>query len=125
MDRSEYDVESEMEDLKHEIERFREEKERVRTIVGQIGGMPTIHTKAFNIIFIVLLIVSVLLSLVSDGRLRLAMIELAITAISIKLLYLVNSQSRVSHFQLWVLSSLEWQINELSKVVRSLENRLK
>jgi hypothetical protein len=118
------DIDEEMDDLKQEIERFRQEKERVRAIIGQIGGVPTFHTKAFNIVFVVLLIVSVAISLLSDGRLQLAMVELAITAVSIKLLYLVNSQNRVSHFQLWILSSLEWQINELSKVIHSLKKQV-
>ena len=124
METSDNRVNEEMGDLKEEIERFRQEKERVRAIVGQIGGMPTFNTKAFNIIFIVLLLVSVAVSLLSEGRVQLAMVELAITAVSIKLLYLVNNQSRVSHFQLWVLSSLEWQINGLSKVIHALKKEV-
>ncbi len=31
----------EVEDLRHEVERFKEEKERVRAIIGRIGGAPT------------------------------------------------------------------------------------
>ncbi|MFQ6115116.1 MAG: hypothetical protein ACE5NG_13715, partial [bacterium] len=66
-------VEQEITDLMQEIERFKEEKERVRLIVGKIGGVPTFNTKIFNIIFITLVLASLTISLLSGGTLRLAM----------------------------------------------------
>ena len=44
--------------LKKEIETFKREKDRVRAIVGQVGGIPTTNTKILNICFIVLPIVA-------------------------------------------------------------------
>ena len=110
----------EVEDLKHEIEKFRQEKQRVRAIVGQIGGVPKFNTRAANIIFTVLLVVCVAVSFVSKGALLLAMLEVAVAAVSVKLIFLIHNLSRVSHFQLWILSSLEWQISELAKAVKTL-----
>lgn len=46
----------EVEDLRHEVERFKEEKERVRAIIGRIGGAPTFNVKVLNIVFSVLII---------------------------------------------------------------------
>ena len=109
----------EMDDLKQEIERFQKEKERVRSIVGEIGGVPRTYAKVFNIIFIILIIVILIISLFSGGTVRLAMVELAVTALSIKLIYLIHNQSRVNHFQLWILSSLEWRLNELCKEIKN------
>ncbi len=110
----------EVEDLKNEIDKFRQEKERVRTIVGQIGGVPKFNTKVANITFAVLLVVCLAISLVSEGALLLAMLEVAVAAVSVKLIFLIHNLSRVSHFQLWILSSLEWQINQLTKAVKEL-----
>ena len=45
--------EDELNDLKQELEHFQQEKERVRAIIGKIGGMPKFHTKLINIIFII------------------------------------------------------------------------
>ena len=112
-----------MVDLKEEIERFKEEKERVRSIVGKIGGVPRSHTRAFNIFFVTLVVVSLAISLISGGLLRLAMIELVVAALSIKLILLMNNQSRVNHFQLWILSSLEWQVNEIMKAIEADSKR--
>jgi len=105
----------------NEIEKFRQEKERVRAIVGQIGGVPKFNTRAANLIFTGLLAVCLVVSLVSEGPVQLGILEVAVAAVSIKLIYLIHNLSRISHFQLWILSSLEWQINELAKTVRSRE----
>jgi len=110
---------SEVEDMKKEIEKFRQEKERVRTIVGQIGGVPKFNTKAANIVLTVLVVVCLAISLVSLGRLQWATLELAVAAISVKLVFLIHNQARVSHFQLWILSSMEWQLNELTKTIKA------
>jgi len=111
----------EIADLKDEIENFKKEKERVKSIVGQIGGMPKFNTKIFNMVFMFLVFGSLLVSLVSRGTLRLAMVEVAIAAISVKLMFLIHKQSRVNHFQLWILSSVEWQLNEMMKIIRKLK----
>lgn len=115
-------VDEEIEDLKSEMESFKREKERVRAIVGKIGGMPNFNTKIFNIIFIVLILLCLVVSLMSAGILRLAMLELAIAALSGKLIFLIHNQSRVNHFQLWILSSVEWQLNEILKEVKKRGN---
>ena len=119
-DRQAKDGHEEVEDLKQEIEKFRQEKERVRAIVGRIGGVPKFNTRTANIIFAALLVVCAAISLVSEGALLLAMLEVAVAAVSVKLIFLIHNLSRVSHFQLWILSSLEWQINELTKAVKAL-----
>ena len=111
-------INEELEDLKGEMESFKKEKERVRAIVGQIGGMPSFNAKFFNIAFLVLIVVCLVLSLTSEGKLQLAMLELAVAALSGKIIFLMHNQSCVNHFQLWMHSSLEWRLNEILKEVR-------
>ena len=116
-------IEEEIEDLRHEMESFKQEKERVRAIVGKIGGMPRLNTKIFNIIFLVIIAVCLYLSLVSKGTVQLATLELAIAALTGKIIYLMHNQSRVNHFQLWMLSSLEWRLNEILKEVKDIKKK--
>lgn len=116
-------LEDELNELRQEIEDFKKEKERVRAIVGRIGGAPTFNTRLFNIVFATLVAISLVISLMSRGTLRLAMLEIATALISIKLIYIMHNQARVNHFQLWILSSLEWRINEIQKTLRKLEWR--
>ena len=107
------------EDLRQEIERFKTEKERVRAIVGRIGGMPSFNTRIANIIFALAIIACLAVSLISKGPVQLFTIEFAVTAVSIKLMFLIHKQSRVSHFQLWILSSLEWRLDQIMKEIQS------
>ena len=114
-------VEEELYDLKKELENFQQEKERVRAIIGKIGGAPKFHDKLVNVIFIILIIISVVVSVVSDNNWRLLMIEFATVALSLKIIYLIHCMMRVNHYKFWVLSSIEWRINELSKQVKKLQ----
>lgn len=118
MDENKKHIEEEMEDLKDEMEAFRKEKERVRAIVGKIGGIPDFNTKTFNILFMILIFVCLIVALVSSGTLKLAAFELAIAALSAKIIYMIHNQNRVNHFQLWILTSLEWRLNEILKAIK-------
>jgi hypothetical protein len=108
----------ELDDLKKELEHFQQEKERVRAIVGKIGGLPKFRTKLVNTIFITVIIASVTISIISGERLRLLMIELAMVTLSLKIIYLIHCQMRINHFQFWILSSLEWRINEIMRQIK-------
>ncbi len=123
MEEREKNLEAELDDLMQEVEDYKKEKERVREIVGKIGGVPTSKTRWLNIIFVVFVAADLAVSLLSGGKLRLAMIEIAILAISLKLIYLIYKQSRVNHLQTWILSSLEWRINEIMAGIRDLQKK--
>ncbi len=116
-------VSQEIEDLKREIENFKAEKERVRAIIGQIGGMPTSHAAFWNVLFIIFVFVCFTLSVINKGHISALMTDLGIAAISVKLILLMHYQNKVNHFQLWILSSMEWKLNEITKKVNRLMKR--
>ncbi len=113
-------LEAELEDLRKELESFQKEKERVRAIVGKIGGVPKTQARLINAVFIVIVVLSVALSLVGGKEWQLPMIELATVTLAIKIIYLIHTQMRVNHFEFWILSSLEWRVNEIMKQLREL-----
>ena len=116
------EAEEELEDLRVEIERFKKEKERVRKIVGKIGGVPTYQSKLANYVIAILIGICLIVSLMThDDVIRLAMIELAVAILSLKLIYVIHMQSRVNHFQLWVLTALEWRLNEVLKELQEIQ----
>ncbi len=108
-------LEDEISDLKQELEHFQQEKERVRAILGKIGGVPKFQTKLINTIFIIVIAVSLIVSIIGGRGLRLLMIELATVTLSAKIIYMIHLQMRINHFQFWILSSIEWRINETIK----------
>ena len=116
-------LEDEIGDLKKELENFQKEKDRVRAIIGKIGGVPKFRTKLINILFIVVIVTSVVVSVIAGEKWRLLMIELAMVALSIKIIYLIHCQMRINHFKFWILSSLEWRLNEMMKLIKQIKNR--
>jgi len=123
MENNPKNLENEIGDLKQELEHFQQEKERVRKILGQIGGAPAFNTKLINTIFIILLAASLAASVIADDRLRLLVIDFAIVALSAKILYLMHRQMRTNHFEFWILSSIEWRVNEISKQIKQLTKK--
>ena len=51
------------------------------------------------------------------------MIELATVALSVKIIYLIHCQMRINHFKFWILSSLEWRLNEIMKLIKQMKNQ--
>lgn len=118
MNQKNENLEDEISDLKHELEQFQKEKERVRAIVGKIGGVPKFRTRLINTVFVAVIVASVTTSIIGGEQLRPLMIELAMVTLSLKIIYLIHCQMRVNHFQFWILSSLEWRINEMMKQIK-------
>ena len=117
-------LESELEDLKQELDNFQKEKEKVRAVIGQIGGVPKFRTKLMNAIFIAILTVSVILSVILGEKWRMLMIELATVTLSLKIIYLIHCQVKVNHFKFWILSSIEWRLNDVKKQITSLRKEI-
>jgi len=69
-------------------------------------------------LFIGLILVCCAASIISEGVWRILSLEFAIAIVSVKIIYLMYNQARVNHFQLWVSTSIEWRLNELTKVVK-------
>jgi hypothetical protein len=109
--------------LAEAIEDFRREKERIRAIVGRIGGMPTFRGKVFNILFGIVIAACFGVSIATHGRLVLPMIELGVVLISLKIMYLLHTNTKQMHFMFWILSSIEWRLNEVIKGLEKHENK--
>lgn len=119
------DFEEELDDLKKELENFQQEKERVRAIIGKIGGVPTFHTKIVNTVFVFLIVCPLIVSLfMRNSEITLITIEIATVALSVKILYMMHCQNRVNHFQIWMQSAIEWRINEIMKLIRQINDKV-
>jgi len=112
----------EIEDLKRELEHYEKEKERLRKIIGQVGGVPKFNTKLINTLFIGVILISLVISSLGGERWRIVMIEVATVALALKILYMMHCMMKVNHFKFWMLSSIEWRLNDIIKRLRKIEN---
>jgi hypothetical protein len=115
------ELEEELEDLREELEHFQIEKERVRAIVGKVGGIPKLNTKLANWIFAIIIALTLGISVIANEELRVVLIELAMVAMTIKIIYLIHTLMKVNHFKFWILSSIEWRLNEIKKQVNEIK----
>ena len=120
---SKNEIENEIDDLRQELEHFQQEKERVRKILGKIGGVPAFNVKIINTTFVILIAISVVISVIAGEKVRLLMIEFATVALSVKIIFLIHRQMKMNHFEFWVLSSIEWRVNEISRRVKQLTKK--
>ena len=113
------------EELKHDIEQYLKEKEHIRKIVGKIGGTSTRVEKLINEMFLILVIAAFALPFIFDKISAEISIEIAILLVSLKLFYFLYQSAKVSHFQFWMLSSIEWRLNEIAKKINDVEKKMK
>ena len=118
-------------ELLEELEQFRKEKERIRMLVGQIGGKHSEKRDQYiNILFIVAMVFLFLIDLLRhlfhiDMPLpQMFSLELAVLLVSVKIIWMIHKGTKVEHFQFWVLNSIEFRLNDLSKHVREIEKKL-
>jgi len=116
--------------LMEELEQFRKEKERIRLLVGQIGGKGSERRDHWmNIGFIIVMVLLLgfdILRHVLHLNVPLPQmfsLELAVLLVSIKIIWMIHKGTKVEHFQFWVLNSIEFRLNDLSKHVREIEKK--
>lgn len=108
--------------LESEINDYQRDKERIRKILGKAGGVPQKRDRLVNYIFLFLVALAFAVALVVEGPKNIFG-EIAILLVSLKLIYLVEQNARVNHFEFWMLSTLEWRLNEMSKTLDGLKKR--
>ena len=119
-------------ELQEELEQFRKEKEKIKSFIGAIGAKTsTKQDMILNISFIAAVIILFVLDtmrhiLEIDIPLPpLFSIEIGLLLVSIKIIWMIRKQMKVEHFQFWILNSIEYRLNDVSKRLISIENEIK
>lgn len=113
------------EQLRHDLEEFQKEKERIRNIVGEIGGTHNKQHKAVSLIFVILIGILLLWGVVLKKISLFLTLEIVIALGVFKLIWMFYEAQRASHFQFWILNSLEFRVNDIDKRVRRMEKMLR
>lgn len=114
--------------LKAELDNFKKEKEKIRQLMGQIGGKEqAARDKWVNNIFMI----AIALLAINDVLHQIWKIHvpintefslvIAILLVSIKIIWMMHKSTKVEHFQFWILNSIEFRLNDVSKQLRNLE----
>jgi hypothetical protein len=124
-------IQTDTEMLKEELEHFRQEKEKVRSLVGQIGGKATVkRDRIINILFVTAIVLLFSLDLLrhifglSIPLAPLLSIELGLLLVSIKIIWMIHRSLKVEHFQFWILNSIEFRLNDISRRMKNIEDSI-
>lgn len=112
------------EQLREELEEFQKEKERIRTIVGELGGTHSKQNKIVNTFLIVIIVALLILGEVFNKLTTSLALQTAILVGIIKLIWMFYESQRAEHFQFWILNSLEFRINEMYKKIKKMEKTI-
>ena len=113
--------------LKAELDQFKKEKEKIRKLMGQIGGKNAEkkdrQVNLFFIIAISTLAFNDLLHQVFGMPTFIPTffsLELAVLLVSVKIIWMMHKATKVEHFQFWILNSIEFRLNDMAKQLRTL-----
>lgn len=112
------------EQLREELEEFQKEKERIRNIVGEIGGANNKQNKIINTLLIIIIAALLIFGGVFNRITSTLAVQVAILFSVIKLIWMFYESQKAGHFQFWILNSLEFRINEIYKKVKKMEKEL-
>ena len=115
-------TEHETDVLIEELEHFKQEQEKIRSIIGQIGGSGAAQRdRVIHIVFFMALVILLVMDVLTHFGLitipfpPLFSLEIAILLVSLKIIFMIRTQTRVAHFQFWILNSIEFRLNDISK----------
>ncbi|MFH1940852.1 MAG: hypothetical protein ABIL68_02015 [bacterium] len=114
-----------MKDLsREELEEFVHEKEKIRQIIGRIGGKPTRMSKVITVLMIVFILATLVAAPLLPQNIELPAVELGIVLLSLKIFFFLQNEAKVTHFQFWMLSSLEWRMNDMAKRLTRMDENI-
>jgi hypothetical protein len=112
-------------ELLDDLEEYNREKERIRSLLGQIGGKDYSHRdNIINIFFLLTILIFFTLEVTTHFLPPFISIEISVLLVSIKIVWMIHSQHKFNHFQFWILNSLEFRVNEMNKRMRKIEKEI-
>ena len=111
------------EELRRDIEDFNAEKERIKELIGKVGGAAySRRDNIINIAFLIIIVTFFLLEITTKFLPAYISLEISVLLVSIKIVWMIHSQHRYNHFVFWILNTLEFRINDMSKQLKRITN---
>ena len=118
--------------LVEELHHYQAEKEKIRAVVGEIGGKGSNRTEAIvNVVFVTAVLTLFVFDVIrhiyhvaEDVLPPMLSLSLGVFLVSIKIVWMIHRQSKIDHFQFWILNSIEYRLNDVSSRVRVITKTL-
>lgn len=108
-----------------EIEEYNQEKEKIRDMLGKLGGKNFSKVDSFvNILFLTIILTLFVLEMATHFLPPFISLEISVLLVSIKIVVMMHHQYKTSHFQFWILNTIEFKINAMHSQIRELEKKI-
>ena len=115
MNSNEYDKEKA---LLEELESYKREREKIKKLVGSIGGKNFVKKdRIINIVFLGIVVGLFIVEITTNIIPLYLSLEVAVLLISVKIVWLIQNITKMDHFLFWILNSIEFRINSLDKKI--------
>lgn len=112
--------------LEEEIKEFNKEKEEIKALIGSIGGKRYSHRdNIINFIFLGLILILFILEITTHWLPEFISLEISILLVSIKIVWMIHSNHKYNHFIFWILSTIEYRVNDVGKRVQHIEELIR
>ena len=112
-------------ELIRELEEFKRDKERIKNILGALGGTVSHRKeKIINMLFLCVVLVFFTLEVTTHFLPPLVSLEIGLLFLSVKIVWMMYNASKVSHFQFWILNSIEFRVNQLDKKMNDIGSKI-
>jgi cell shape-determining protein MreC len=113
------------EEMVREIEEYNREKDKIRMMLGKIGGQSFSRVDAIvNGVFLTIILTLFILEITTHFLPSFISLEISVLLVSIKIVLLMHNQYKTNHFQFWVLNSIEFKINTIHTDLRKLKKEI-
>lgn len=120
------ELEKRREELREELEEFNKERDRIRHMIGSIGGQKySRRDNWINVVFLTVILTFFVLEMTTKFLPPLISLEVSVLLVSVKIVWMIHSQHRYNHFVFWILNSIEFRLNESASQMKRIEKLLK
>lgn len=108
-----------------EIEEYNQEKEKIRMMLGRIGGKNFSKFDAIlNIVFLAIILTLFVLEMTTHFLPPFISLEISVLLVSVKIVIMMHHQYKTSHFEFWILNTIEYKVNAMHAEIRELEKKI-
>jgi len=116
--RNQEDIDS---SLMEEITEFNRERQRIKDVIGRIGGVQYSRAEMIvNILFITLVVGFFILEVTLHPFPTTVSVEIGLFLVSLKIVWMIHANQKFNHFLFWILNTVEYRLNANARTLENL-----
>jgi hypothetical protein len=107
--------------LMEEIAEFNRERQRIKDVIGRVGGVQYSRAETIvNVLFIILVVGFFILEATLHPFPTTVSVEIGLFLVSLKIVWMIHANQKFNHFLFWILNTVEYRLNTNAKTLEDL-----